>query len=167
MVNLQLRNKLNQVVKSLDNLILDDNYCNKESDLIMKTYTISNELLTKYHSNDFDKMSKDKPFEINDIQKQKQKQKICINKPIEKIKDLIDIADTYEIDPNIEYNIDLKVIHKIKEPLSALNDFIGIENIKESLLDQILYYIQHMHTNDDYMHVCLYGPPGTGKTEIA
>ena len=47
MVNLQLRNKLNQLVKSLDNLIIDENYCNKDSDLIMKTYTISDDLLDK------------------------------------------------------------------------------------------------------------------------
>ena len=68
-------------------------------------------------------------------------------------------------------------LHKIKEPLLDLNAMIGMQNLKENIVDQILFYIQNLHkapeTSDkkmvcnDFMHTVIYGPPGTGKTEIA
>ena len=50
---------------------------------------------------------------------------------------------------------------------------IGLEKLKESVVDQILYFAQNLHKSPggnetmDYMHTVLYGPPGTGKTEVA
>ena len=47
---------------------------------------------------------------------------------------------------------------------------IGLEKLKESVVDQILYFAQNLHKSPggnetmDYMHTVLYGPPGTGKT---
>ena len=67
---------------------------------------------------------------------------------------------------DIEYNINMKALHKIKEPLGKLNNMIGIEKLKESILLQILYFIQKFN-HDDYMHTVIYGSPGTGKTQIA
>jgi SpoVK/Ycf46/Vps4 family AAA+-type ATPase len=69
----------------------------------------------------------------------------------------------------------MKNLHKIKEPLTDLNNMIGMKNLKENIVDQILFYIQNLHkqpdnkikTNSDFMHTVIYGPPGTGKTEIA
>ena len=42
-------------------------------------------------------------------------------------------------------------------------------NIKQNILDQILFYLQNLHINggEDYKHTVIYGPPGTGKTEVA
>ena len=36
-------------------------------------------------------------------------------------------------------------LHKIKEPLIELNNMIGMKNIKENILYQLLYFIQDMH----------------------
>jgi SpoVK/Ycf46/Vps4 family AAA+-type ATPase len=62
-------------------------------------------------------------------------------------------------------------IHKIKEPLNELNDMIGMNALKNSIVDQIIYFVQELHISSDskgdFMHTCIYGPPGTGKTEIA
>jgi SpoVK/Ycf46/Vps4 family AAA+-type ATPase len=49
---------------------------------------------------------------------------------------------------------------------------IGMNKLKNSIVDQILYFIQEFHKvsnskNDDFMHTVIYGPPGTGKTETA
>jgi SpoVK/Ycf46/Vps4 family AAA+-type ATPase len=50
---------------------------------------------------------------------------------------------------------------------------IGMKDLKENIVDQIIFYIQNFHilktnTNgNDFMHTVIYGPPGTGKTEIA
>ena len=66
----------------------------------------------------------------------------------------------------------MKSIHNIKEPLTELKNMIGMNKLKNSIVDQILYFIQEFHKlskskNDDFMHTVIYGPPGTGKTEIA
>ena len=49
---------------------------------------------------------------------------------------------------------------------------IGMNGLKDSIVDQIIYFVQNLHinkdaVNHDFMHTCIYGPPGTGKTEIA
>tara|TARA_B100001250_G_C19774660_1_gene778957 strand:+ start:449 stop:1669 length:1221 start_codon:yes stop_codon:yes gene_type:complete len=98
-------------------------------------------------------------------------QKKTINKKIDNLQDLIDIIEENPIITNIEYNIDLNSLHKILPSLKKLNNMIGMEMVKENIVDQLLYYIQDLHINKntttDFMHTVLYGPPGTGKTEIA
>jgi SpoVK/Ycf46/Vps4 family AAA+-type ATPase len=44
-----------------------------------------------------------------------------------------------------------------------------MKELKENVVDQILYFIQDLHKNGDgdFMHTVIYGPPGTGKTEMA
>ena len=75
--------------------------------------------------------------------------------------------------PEVEYNIDMEVIHLIKPDLVRLNEMIGMHALKENILDQIIYFIQKLHVrdnqnvNNEFMHTAIYGPPGTGKTETA
>ena len=100
--------------------------------------------------------------------------------PIDKIKNLKDILDILKEYPYAEcneYNIDLKSLHNIKEEIQALNDMIGMETVKKSIMQQMIYFIQKLHiaTNqtsnninaNDYKHTIIMGPPGTGKTEMA
>ena len=66
----------------------------------------------------------------------------------------------------------MRSMHNIKEPLGELNNMIGMNGLKDSIVDQIVYFVQNLHinknaVNPDFMHTCIYGPPGTGKTEIA
>lgn len=121
---------------------------------------------------------------------EKPKQKIHIeNIEIHNIQDLLDLAHKYPSNKNTEYNVQIEMIHCIKDELNQINNMIGIESIKSSLLDQILYFMQKLdqpvfvknekeiekETNNenekqsesDYKHTIIYGPPGTGKTEIA
>jgi SpoVK/Ycf46/Vps4 family AAA+-type ATPase len=47
---------------------------------------------------------------------------------------------------------------------------IGMKQLKEDIINQLLFYIQKLHskkTGNDFMHTVIYGPPGTGKTEVA
>jgi replication-associated recombination protein RarA len=46
---------------------------------------------------------------------------------------------------------------------------VGLTQLKQAVLDQLLYFIQRLHEgpNGDYKHTVLSGPPGTGKTEVA
>lgn len=106
---------------------------------------------------------------VKEIKNIKQKTKVIINTKINNISDLIYIINKYPDIPCIEYNINIKLLHKIKEPLEKLNKMIGIHKIKENIVDQILFYMQNLHNfnNNDFMHTAITGPPGTGKTEIA
>ena len=141
------------VNKNLTNTLLDidKNY----DDFNLKQYVLSNNLT-----------SIPKPIKII-------KKKVEINVTLDSIADLIKLADDYPLSQDIEYNIDMEAIHLIKPDIVRLNDMIGMHNLKENILDQILYFIQKLHVhknenvNNEFMHTVIYGPPGTGKTETA
>jgi SpoVK/Ycf46/Vps4 family AAA+-type ATPase len=92
---------------------------------------------------------------------------------VESLDDLIRIAWYYNGDA-----FDHMTLWKLIPALEELNNMIGLESIKQNMIDMILYYIQEMHitrnkkgkivhTNVDMMHTAIYGPPGSGKTTIA
>ena len=106
------------------------------------------------------------------------------------IADLLRLVQQHPVVENVEYNINMQALHRISEPLRKLDAMIGMESLKESIVDQIIYFIQDLHLNmneppsktysgdkpdkkekggafNDYMHTVIYGPPGTGKTEVA
>lgn len=106
----------------------------------------------------------------NIFDKQIVKEKITIEDEIENFHDLIHITEKYDINDEKEYNIDLQLIQKIKPELIELNSFIGVDKLKQNVLNQLLYFLQDLHITSkggDYKHTVIYGPPGTGKTEIA
>jgi ATP-dependent 26S proteasome regulatory subunit len=98
---------------------------------------------------------------------------VHIDVKINDVRDLLTLIETYPDDNTVQYNIDIHALHKIKKPLTNLNNMIGMKGLKVSIIDQILYYIQNLHKLDktnvsaDFMHTVIYGEPGTGKTEIA
>jgi|TARA_B110000285_G_scaffold235550_1_gene318008 SpoVK/Ycf46/Vps4 family AAA+-type ATPase len=104
----------------------------------------------------------------NNIVKKTKEETIDIE--INNIGDLIDVLNVYEYQEDTEYNIDLESLHKIKSELVLLNEMVGLSSLKQSILDQLLYFVQDLHCNEaggDYKHTVIYGSPGTGKTEIA
>jgi len=64
---------------------------------------------------------------------------------IDKISDIINLTNKYPYDNQVQYNIDINMLHKIREPLKKMNDMIGMENIKTTIVNQILYYLQNFH----------------------
>jgi SpoVK/Ycf46/Vps4 family AAA+-type ATPase len=124
---------------------------------------------------------------VNEEKVRENRVKVNIQCDINNIGDLLKIIEQYPDDKDIEYNINMHSLHKIKEPLLDLNAMIGMQNLKENIVDQILFYIQNLHKElpmhkelplnkdennkkkggNDFMHTVIYGPPGTGKTEIA
>lgn len=109
-------------------------------------------------------LDKDPVFEI-------EKTLVNIDVEINSIDDLLALIDKYKIEPAIKYNINMKTLHNIKEPLIELNNMIGMKDLKNNITDQILYFAQELYKNKDnsgdFLHTVIYGPPGTGKTEIA
>ena len=117
-------------------------------------------------------------LKTHDISKENElyltKKNIIISDEINNLNDLLKIINKYPYEPLNKYNINLKALHNIKIPLQKLNNMIGMQNLKSSILDQLLYFIQEFHiqptnsnSSGDYMHTIIYGQPGTGKTEIA
>jgi AAA+ superfamily predicted ATPase len=93
-----------------------------------------------------------------------------IDVSINKIGDLISIIDENEYSVDTEYNIDLKSLHNIRAELVKMDSMIGMETLKKSVLEQLLYFAQDLHIGNktsEFKHTVIYGSPGTGKTEIA
>lgn len=139
----------------------------------MQTYTDS--VYDLYFTKDYEK----KFEEYNDLDKcnegfkrkrpkvlaKPKKKHIEVNGDINTLEDLINLTEKYPIYEDLTYDINMKGLHKIKPYLKELITFIGLEELKETVLDQLIYFIHSK--SDDYLHTVLYGPPGTGKTEVA
>ena len=97
------------------------------------------------------------------------KELTVIDKKIENLKDLIELGDTYNKDDEKRYVINLKALNKCIEPLKELDNFIGMTNIKEMILDLIFFRLQNFedNNNNEMWHLVVQGSPGCGKTEVS
>lgn len=90
---------------------------------------------------------------------------------INSISDLIKLGRDYESiykPMKKRFNINIKLLANLIEPLEKLNDMIGMDNIKNAIFNKIIFYLQGLdNKNQDFLHTVLYGGPGMGKTEVA
>ena len=95
--------------------------------------------------------------------------KVKYNKEITHISDLIELANQYPAKEDVTYtNVNIHALHRIVPFLKQIDQMIALTNFKQTLVDQIVYYLQpNIDKTDDYKHTIISGPPGTGKTEIA
>ena len=110
-------------------------------------------------------------------------------KDIDSIDDLIEMGYQYHCKKRKIYKgIDLKRLLNLIEPLTELKNLVGMKSVKESMVDQILFFLQKLNKkekcnvcincqnnlkcnevkieNDDMLHTIITGPPGVGKTEL-
>jgi len=120
---------------------------------------------------------------INNVQYKHVKSNDHISKSIEKkyinleieinsLDDLIELSKKvdkeYKLTPDIEYNIDLKMIKNLLPEMNSLNEMIGQNGLKTQVAHLILFYSLHLDVKtDDLLHTIIDGSPGTGKTEFA
>jgi SpoVK/Ycf46/Vps4 family AAA+-type ATPase len=96
-----------------------------------------------------EKKEKEKEKEEEKIENRR---KVNIQFEINDISDLLKMIEKYPDDKEVEYNINMHSLHKIKEPLEELNSMIGLQNLKENIVDQILFYIQNLHKASNDLH---------------
>ena len=85
------------------------------------------------------------------------------------ITEVNDIKSLIKLGTSIRLNdkINLLVLWKIIPYLKQLDEMVGMENVKKSLVYQILYFLQGLQSKNDYLHIMIYGPPGSGKTTLS
>jgi len=85
---------------------------------------------------------------------------------IKTLDDLIELGKNYNPDTADKYAINLKRLNKLVDPLIELKNTIGMTSVKESILDQIIYFLQSFEENNNMLHTIIEGPPGVGKTML-
>jgi len=92
-----------------------------------------------------------------------------IRREINSIDDLIEIGKLYnESGKRKRYNIDVKRLGKLVAPLTELKNMIGMDRVKETVVDLIVYYMQDFKSQyGNMLHTVIEGPPGCGKTTVA
>lgn len=176
-----LLDEIDESYKKLSNKLLTDSPHNKEPFApnlsIYDNLNVSppavppslKPLRSFYKPSFFDEERKSQEKEKEEKEEPVIKRKVNIVEEINNISDLIGLCEKYPMQEDVEYNINMKGIHNVKESLEELNNLIGLHQLKENIVDQLLYFIQDLHVNGEgeYMHTVIFGPPGTGKTEVA
>jgi SpoVK/Ycf46/Vps4 family AAA+-type ATPase len=86
---------------------------------------------------------------------------------IKSINDLIELGKKYDPTLKKRFNLNIKILHNLVEPLQQLQDMIGLDTIKKIIFDQLIYYLQNLDDkNQDMLHTVIVGPPGVGKTQL-
>ena len=167
---LPVSNNIKQFIKTLNNDFLNSNY----KDTTFTGFNSREESVDSLSDPNLYETKNEKVIYNEKIKETvSYKKKVNIFSEINDISDLLQLIETYPDDKETEYNINMTALHKIKKPLKELNNMIGMKDLKENIIDQIIFYIQNLHTlktefkGNDFMHTVIYGPPGTGKTEIA
>jgi SpoVK/Ycf46/Vps4 family AAA+-type ATPase len=90
---------------------------------------------------------------------------IYFNRKINDIDDLIFLGSQYR--PGKKYNINVEKLYKLIPVLTKLKKVIGMETVKKTIVNQIIYFIQDFQDkNSDMLHTVIQGPPGVGKTML-
>lgn len=93
-----------------------------------------------------------------------------INIDLKDIDDLINLGKRFnenEFSYYTKYNINLRKLGRLVEPLIKLQKMIGMENVKEEVFNLLLYQLQDFDNSKDMLHTIIEGEPGVGKTEVA
>ncbi len=85
---------------------------------------------------------------------------------LDSLQALIDLAKLYDEKTASKYSINLKRIHSLAPILTKLQQTVGMESVKTSIVNQIVYFMSSFESNDNMLHTVITGPPGTGKTML-
>ena len=133
---------------------------NNSSNIIPPNISQIFEMLIKNEVDENDDLEDINKFTINKNTKYDE-----IDTNINTLDTLIQITNNLDI--NKKYTFDINKLKKLITPLKKLKEFVGMTNIKDNIIKQILYYLQNLDEDLDLMHTIITGPPGVGKTKLA
>lgn len=101
------------------------------------------------------------------LDEEEPKKKKKLNTP-----ELENIGDIIKLGFNKEFkckSLNLWRLKNIIPSLIRLDNMVGMENLKQTIFYQVLYYLQglNVRSKGEYLHTAIYGAPGTGKTTVA
>jgi SpoVK/Ycf46/Vps4 family AAA+-type ATPase len=135
---------------------------NTDKNKFIKLINITKNLIDDSSESSEEDYSSEDEFENKDLWPYKE-----INKEITSLDDLIELGKMYDPEIKVRYNIDLEKLSNLVKPLEKLMLMIGLNNIKESIVGHITYYLANLEEEtDDMMHTVITGPPGVGKTQL-
>jgi SpoVK/Ycf46/Vps4 family AAA+-type ATPase len=89
-----------------------------------------------------------------------------LDKKYNSLDDLIKLGKEYKPELKDKYAFDYEKLHNIVEPLEELNNVIGMDKVKKSIVSQISYFLLELEPVKDMLHTVIQGPPGVGKTML-
>jgi hypothetical protein len=144
-----------------------------------------NDINDDYYDNDINNVDNVDIKCTSDTCTHSKSEKIIIKK-IDNLKDLINLAEKYNCVTNKEYNgINLRILNNLINPLKELDKMIGLNDIKNKVISQVLYFCRGYNSNPcglcidchlkipccatskEMLHTVITGSPGVGKTEFA
>ena len=141
--------------------ILKDDNTNNIENIFKALFNLDNTLNIE-NKNKLETKLKIKEFDLT-------KEYVELNKEIKTIDDLISLIDLYPLTDNelmSKYTIDLQKIINMKDTLIELKNMIGMSSVKQSIIKQIMYFLQGIEEQQDMLHMVITGSPGTGKTTL-
>ncbi len=138
---------------------------------IINTFNVLDLLLPSYPENKTTDEPKKEILSLEYTEDEKKLEYELLKDKIETIRDLIHLGEKYKNDSNYRkkrFNINLRVLAEMVEPLKELDNMVGMSNIKSSIFNKIILFLQGLdNKNKDFQHIVLCGGPGMGKTEVA
>jgi hypothetical protein len=154
------KNGIHFVEITFDNLFQNGNRHNFEKEILEQMELFMGE----------DKKKEEEPKEPNiyeEYWKNRGHYDEIINFNLKTLDDLIKLGKDERYFTDKRYNINIKAVQKLVEPLTELNNMIGMSDVKKNIFEQIIYYLQDFdECNQDLMHTIIQGNPGCGKTEL-
>jgi len=90
--------------------------------------------------------------------------KTNIKTPVKTLDDLIKLTEDYPNKPNLEYSFNIDQAKALKSPLEELKNMIGLESLKEQIVDQVMFLLSGLRDSNQMLHTVITGSPGCGKT---
>ena len=162
---MSLGQETKDLFEQVDDAILDLRVLQAET---KETIDLVNNLLLKINENIkiiYDKGIKEGEGEgVEDTEIEK----IIITDRVNDLNDLLILANKYgSAVERDDINVNTKILFDLIGPLEKLNKIIGMNDIKNLIVDLILTSMQDLYDPKTLFHSIIVGPPGVGKTLLA
>ena len=158
-------NKFRDIVNKIQSRHLNKETQSEDANIFIKFPHVFNTDLTDNSSDDKLKKQTHVSTYFDNI---KDTELIILENEVKTIDDIIELGKIYDPKETKKYTLNLEILNKLIKPLEKLKSLIGMMDIKNTIVDLILYNIQNFEVgNSSMLHTIIEGMPGTGKTEVA